>query len=82
MSQLVNADPVDYFAGRDVSSRSCEACGSRSLTSGRLDTGGSRHGRLDRVVMFACDACGDFWFERDGELLNAASMRQLGLLSR
>jgi len=73
----VNADPVDYFGGRHVPLRSCEACGSRSLTYGRLDSRG-----IERVVMFACDACGDFWFERDGVLLNAAAMRELGLLSR
>jgi len=28
----------------------------------------------------ACDACGDFWFERHGTRLTANSMRELGLL--
>jgi hypothetical protein len=50
---------------------------STSLTSGMLMTDG-----LDRVRMYACDSCGDFWFERAGERLTAAAMRQLGLLTR
>jgi hypothetical protein len=32
--------------------------------------------------MFACDACGDFWFERQGVRLTADAMRALGLLER
>ncbi len=35
---------------------------------------------LDRVEMFACDECGDFWFERRGARLTADALRHLGLI--
>ena len=73
MHRMVNADPFDYLGSSDPSARTCEACGSSSLTSGRLST-------AEPVDMFACDACGDFWFERHGTRLTANSMRELGLL--
>ncbi|TMK17685.1 MAG: hypothetical protein E6G68_08390 [Actinobacteria bacterium] len=71
----MNADPHDYLSRPEDWLRSCESCGSTSLTSGRLMTNG-----MDRVFMFACDSCGDFWFERSGTRLTAAGMRELGLL--
>jgi hypothetical protein len=55
--------------------RSCPACGSTSLTNGRLSA--TVH---DQVDLYACDDCGDFWFERSGVRLTAAAMRNLGLL--
>jgi hypothetical protein len=67
---VVNADPK-YLD----SPRACEACGSVSLTHGRLSAS-----EMDRVEMFACDECGDFWFERHGARLTADAMRSLGLL--
>jgi hypothetical protein len=76
MTIQVTPQPFDDHAS-DAEPRSCEACGSTSLTSGMLMTDG-----LDRVRMYACDSCGDFWFERAGERLTAAAMRQLGLLTR
>ncbi len=66
----MNADPK-YLE----SPRTCEACGSISLTQGRLSAS-----ERDRVEMFACDECGDFWFERQGTRLTADAMRALGLL--
>ena len=57
------------------SERFCQACGSTSLTSGRLSA--TVH---DQVDLFACDDCGDFWFERAGVRLTAYAMRELGLL--
>jgi hypothetical protein len=74
MIPVVNADPLHYF-GIDVAARRCEACGSSSLTTGRLAA-------YDRVDVFACDECGDFWFERDAVQLTAEAMRRLGLLPR
>jgi hypothetical protein len=68
----VNADP-SYFS----LARACEACGSDSLTSGRLSAS-----EFDAVDLFACDACGDFWFERHGIRLTADAMRALGLLEQ
>lgn len=68
---VVNADPA-YLE----SPRICESCGSDSLTHGRLSAS-----ELDRVEMFACDECGDFWFERAGQRLTADDMRELGLLT-
>jgi len=76
MTSLVDAEPYDYDRDADAAPRTCDACGSSSLTSGRLMTTG-----LDRVQMYACDACGDFWFEREGTRLTAAAMRDLGLLT-
>ena len=73
MTPVVNADPLRYF-GTDAA-HTCGACGSFSLTTGRLAA-------YDRVDMFACDECGDFWFERDGDRLTAEAMRKLGLLTR
>lgn len=55
--------------------RFCQACGSTSLTSGRLSAT-----VRDQVDLFACDDCGDFWFERGGVRLTADAMRTLGLL--
>ena len=55
--------------------RICPACLSTSLTRGRLSA--TEH---DQVDLFACDDCGDFWFERAGTRLTAAAMRDLGLL--
>jgi hypothetical protein len=69
---MVNADPLHFFE-KEFATRVCEACGSSSLTTGRLAA-------YDRVDMFACDECGDFWFERDGARMNAEAMRRLGLL--
>lgn len=46
-----------------------------SLTNGRLSA--TVH---DQVDLYACDDCGDFWFERSGVRLTAAAMRNLGLL--
>jgi hypothetical protein len=74
MTQMVNANPL-YFERPETHPRFCDACGSVSLTRGMLHAG-------DRVEMFACDECGDFWFERAGTRLTAAAMRELGLLSR
>jgi hypothetical protein len=34
----------------------------------------------DPVDVRACEACGDFWFERNGTRLTATVMRELGLL--
>jgi len=76
MRRMVNADPFDYFGHPESSPRTCETCGSSSLTVGRLSAS-----ERDRVEMFACDACGDFWFERGGSRLTADRMRELGLLS-
>jgi hypothetical protein len=76
MKTLVNADQLDHTDSVDGAPRSCDACGSSSLTSGRLMTNG-----LDHVRMYACDACGDFWFERAGQRLTALAMRELGLLA-
>jgi hypothetical protein len=73
MTPVVNADPLRYF-GTDAAHR-CGACGSSSLTTGRLAA-------YDRVDVFACDECGDFWFEREGDRLTAEAMRRLGLLTR
>jgi hypothetical protein len=67
---VVNADPA-YLE----SPRVCESCGSDSLTHGRLSAS-----ELDRVEMFACDDCGDFWFERHGARLTADALRELGLI--
>jgi hypothetical protein len=72
MTPIVNADPLHFFE-KDVAPRSCDACGSSSLTTGRLAA-------YDRVDVFACDECGDFWFERDGARMTAEAMRRLGLL--
>jgi hypothetical protein len=48
-----------------------------------MSVGGSFGARgLERVEMFACDRCGDFWFEREGRRLTADAMRALGLLAR
>ena len=69
-SIVVNADPA-YLE----TPRVCESCGSNSLTHGRLSAT-----ELDRVEMFACDECGDFWFERHGERLTADGLRMLGLI--
>lgn len=74
MTPVVNADPL-YLFGEQHPPRACDACGSSSLTTGRLAA-------YDRVDVFACDECGDFWFERDGDRLTADAMRKLGLLSR
>jgi hypothetical protein len=74
MTQVVNADPLYYFGNNDAA-RTCGACGSASLTTGRLAA-------YDRVDVFACDECGDFWFESDGDRLTAEAMRRLGLLPR
>jgi hypothetical protein len=76
MTSLVSAQPYDHDDDAVHASRTCDACGSASLTSGRLMTSG-----LDRVHMYACDACGDFWFEREGTRLTAVAMRELGLLT-
>ena len=82
MTEAVTSDPLDYLSRPVDRLRACEACGSYSLTSGRLSTTGTLHGTgVDHIVMFACDECGDFWFERAGERLNAIAMRDLGLLS-
>ena len=67
---VVNAHP-SFFS----ETRTCEACGSTSLTHGRLSAS-----ELDRVEMYACDECGDFWFERSGMRLSADALRSLGLL--
>ena len=67
---MVNAEPA-YID----SSRVCESCGSDSLTHGRLSAS-----ELDRVEMYACDECGDFWFERHGARLTADALRGLGLI--
>jgi hypothetical protein len=67
---VVNADPA-YLAAPRI----CESCGSDSLTHGRLSAS-----ELDRVEMFACDECGDFWFERHGARLTAEGLRSLGLI--
>jgi len=81
MTQAVNGDPLDYLSRPEHMLRSCEACGSYSLTTGRLSTRGTLHGvGVDHIVMFACDDCGDFWFEKAGERLDALAMRDLGLL--
>jgi hypothetical protein len=72
MTPMVNADPLHFFE-KEFAPRACEACGSSSLTTGRLAA-------YDRVDMFACDECGDFWFECDGARMNAEAMRRLGLL--
>ena len=81
MNHAVNSDPLDYLSRPEDWLRSCSACGSYSLTSGRLSTRGSLQGSgVDHIVMFACDECGDFWFERAGERLDAVAMRDLGLL--
>jgi len=82
MTPSVTNDPLDYLSRPEDWLRSCESCGSYSLTTGRLSTGGSISGDgTQRVVMFACDSCGDFWFEREGVRLTANAMRDLGLLS-
>jgi len=77
MTPMVNADPLRSFPSDPWSPSACETCGSTSLTTGRLaaDEG-------DRVEVFACDACGDFWFERGGVRMTADAMRRLGLLTR
>lgn len=67
---MVNANPA-YLEEPRV----CESCGSASLTHGRLSAS-----ELDRVEMFACDECGDFWFERHGSRLTADALRALGLI--
>jgi len=67
---VVNADPA-YLQAQ----RACESCGSESLTYGRLSAS-----ELDRVEMFACDECGDFWFERHGARLTADALRTMGLI--
>jgi len=67
---VVNADPA-YLE----SPRVCESCGSASLTHGRLSAS-----ELDRVEMFACDECGDFWFERRGSRLTSDALRAIGLI--
>ncbi|MGH2726878.1 MAG: hypothetical protein ACRDKS_07855 [Actinomycetota bacterium] len=53
----------------------CPACLSTSLTRGRLSV--REH---DSVDLFACDDCGDFWFERDGTRLTSEAMRDLGVI--
>jgi hypothetical protein len=53
--------------------RSCAVCSSTSLTRGRLSP--AEH---DRVDLFACEHCGEFWFERDGTRLTSEAMRSLG----
>jgi transposase-like protein len=52
----------------------CPACHSTSLTRGRLSP--REHESVD---LFACDDCGDFWFERDGTRLTTEAMRDLGV---
>jgi len=74
MNPMVNANPAQ-FERLENNPRYCGTCGSVSLTRGMLHAGG-------RVEMFACDECGDFWFERAGVRLTAAAMRELGILSR
>jgi len=76
MTPVVNAEPLRYPDRNSTSQHVCEACGSSSLTSGRLAAS-----EFDRVDMFACDACGDFWFERAGVRLTGVAMRELGLLA-
>lgn len=66
------ASPVPTPPGSD---RRCPACSSSSLTQGRLSA--REH---DLVDLFACDVCGDFWFERAGTRLTAEAMRKLGLI--
>ncbi len=53
----------------------CPACLSTSLTRGRLSA--REHEAID---LFACDDCGDFWFERGGTRLTAETMEDLGLI--
>ncbi|MGH2785801.1 MAG: hypothetical protein ACRDJ1_11105 [Actinomycetota bacterium] len=55
--------------------RICPACLSTSLTRGRLSAS-----ERDQVDLFACDDCGDFWFERYGTRMTADAMRDLGLI--
>jgi hypothetical protein len=66
------ANPVPTPPGND---HRCPACSSTSLTRGRLPA--NEH---DRVDLFACDVCGDFWFERAGTRLTAEAMRDLGFM--
>lgn len=54
--------------------RVCPACSSTSLTRGRLSANEG-----ESVELYACDDCGDFWFERGGTRLTSAAMRELGL---
>ena len=70
MSAVPNPMPQPF-----ESERFCPACGSTSLTRGRLSA--TVH---DQVDLYACDDCGDFWFERAGVRLTADAMRELGLL--
>jgi hypothetical protein len=50
------------------------------LTRGRLSTRGRfSSNEREHVDVFACDDCGDFWFERAGVRLTATAMRELGL---
>lgn len=72
MIRVVNDNPLPYLENR---SRKCDACGSQSLTTGNLVA------YVEPVEMFACDECGDFWFERGGRRLTADDMRALGLLT-
>ena len=72
MNAVVNDNPLPYLENPP---RACGACGSTSLTTGRLAA------YVEPVEMLACDECGDFWFERDGHRLTADAMRDLGLLT-
>jgi predicted RNA-binding Zn-ribbon protein involved in translation (DUF1610 family) len=71
VSAIPNPTPESY-ADEHV----CPACASRSLTTGRVSA--TERATVD---VFACDDCGDFWFERDGSRLTPAAMRDLGLLA-
>jgi hypothetical protein len=71
---MVEDNPLPYLEPSRPPSRVCESCGSASLTTGYLAA------YVEPVEMFACDECGDFWFERAGRRLTAEAMRDLGLL--
>lgn len=55
--------------------KACPACTSGTLTYGRPSAT-----EVDQVDLFACESCGEFWFERDGLRLTADAMRRLGLI--
>lgn len=75
MTPMVNDNPLPYLENHPRAPRTCETCGSSSLTTGNLVA------YVEPIEMLACDDCGDFWFERAGQRLTADDMRELGLLT-